>query len=216
MSSPPSCPRVEPVSSGLCQIRQGRPYGPHGSQPRHRRGDPHQGVEEGAHHAGEGVQGRCPGACEGTKARQGRVPDSGRRRRRSGQVRGRSAKAPPRRPPLARRRPKTAAARRRLARPPPARRRPGRPRGGSGRPAGPTEGPAATTPARMSEPAEPLAARPLTDPHPDRLSPDHPDYAAIVARPLRGAAVRRRHLRRSSERPHRAHRGIFGTSRFLL
>lgn len=32
----------------------------------------------------------------------------------------------------------------------------------------------------MSEPAEPLAARPLTDPHPDRLSPDHPDYAAIV------------------------------------
>jgi hypothetical protein len=32
----------------------------------------------------------------------------------------------------------------------------------------------------MSEPAEPLAARPLTDPHPDRLSPDHPDYEAIV------------------------------------
>jgi hypothetical protein len=32
----------------------------------------------------------------------------------------------------------------------------------------------------MSEPAEPLAARPLTDPHPGRLSPEHPDYAAIV------------------------------------
>ena len=32
----------------------------------------------------------------------------------------------------------------------------------------------------MSEPAEPLAARPLTDPHPDRLSPDHPDYEEIV------------------------------------
>lgn len=32
----------------------------------------------------------------------------------------------------------------------------------------------------MSEPAEPLAARPLTDPHPDRLSPDHPDYESIV------------------------------------
>jgi hypothetical protein len=32
----------------------------------------------------------------------------------------------------------------------------------------------------MSEPAEPLAARPLTEPHPDRLSHDDPDYEAIV------------------------------------
>jgi hypothetical protein len=32
----------------------------------------------------------------------------------------------------------------------------------------------------MDAPAEAPAARPLTDPHPDRLSPDHPDYAAIV------------------------------------
>jgi hypothetical protein len=32
----------------------------------------------------------------------------------------------------------------------------------------------------MSEPAEPLAARPLTDPHPDRLSRHHCDYEAIV------------------------------------
>jgi len=32
----------------------------------------------------------------------------------------------------------------------------------------------------MSEPAEPLADRPLTDPHPDRLSNNHPDYEAIV------------------------------------
>jgi Family of unknown function (DUF5522) len=32
----------------------------------------------------------------------------------------------------------------------------------------------------MSEPAEPLAHRPLTDPHPERLSHDHPDYEAIL------------------------------------
>ena len=32
----------------------------------------------------------------------------------------------------------------------------------------------------MSEPAEPLAARPLTDPHPDRLARDHSDYETIV------------------------------------
>jgi hypothetical protein len=32
----------------------------------------------------------------------------------------------------------------------------------------------------MGEPAEPLAARPLTDPHPDRLSPDRSDYEAIL------------------------------------
>ncbi|HEX3333773.1 MAG TPA: DUF5522 domain-containing protein [Acidimicrobiales bacterium] len=28
--------------------------------------------------------------------------------------------------------------------------------------------------------AEPLAPRPLTEPHPDRLAPDHPSYAAIL------------------------------------
>jgi hypothetical protein len=32
----------------------------------------------------------------------------------------------------------------------------------------------------MGEPAEPLAARPLTVPHPDRLPHDHPDYEAIL------------------------------------
>ncbi len=32
----------------------------------------------------------------------------------------------------------------------------------------------------MSEPAEPLSGRPLTDPHPDRLSHDHPAHEAIV------------------------------------
>ena len=32
----------------------------------------------------------------------------------------------------------------------------------------------------MSEPAEPLAARPLTDPHPDRLSVSRPDYDVIL------------------------------------
>ncbi|HEX4163077.1 MAG TPA: DUF5522 domain-containing protein [Acidimicrobiales bacterium] len=32
----------------------------------------------------------------------------------------------------------------------------------------------------MSESAEPLAARPLTVPHPDRLPDDHPDYEVIV------------------------------------
>jgi hypothetical protein len=32
----------------------------------------------------------------------------------------------------------------------------------------------------MGESAEPLAARPLTRPHPDRLSPNHPDYETIV------------------------------------
>jgi hypothetical protein len=32
----------------------------------------------------------------------------------------------------------------------------------------------------MSHPAEPLAARSLTDPHPDRLSPNRPDYEEIV------------------------------------
>jgi hypothetical protein len=32
----------------------------------------------------------------------------------------------------------------------------------------------------MSERAEPLAARPLTDPHPDRLSPDNPDRTAVL------------------------------------
>jgi hypothetical protein len=32
----------------------------------------------------------------------------------------------------------------------------------------------------MSETAEPLAARPLTDPHPDRLSATRPDYDVIL------------------------------------
>ncbi len=32
----------------------------------------------------------------------------------------------------------------------------------------------------MSDPAEPLATRPLTVPQPDRLSQDHPDYEAIL------------------------------------
>jgi Family of unknown function (DUF5522) len=32
----------------------------------------------------------------------------------------------------------------------------------------------------MGELSEPLAGRPLTDPHPDRLSQDHPDYEAIM------------------------------------
>jgi hypothetical protein len=32
----------------------------------------------------------------------------------------------------------------------------------------------------MSEPTEPLATRSLADPHPDRLSPEHPLYAEIL------------------------------------
>ena len=39
----------------------------------------------------------------------------------------------------------------------------------------------------MSEPLEPLAARALTDPHPDRLARDHPHYEAIVR--AHGAAL---------------------------
>jgi Family of unknown function (DUF5522) len=42
--------------------------------------------------------------------------------------------------------------------------------------------------AAAGQPAQPLAERALSEPHPDRLAPTHPDYAAILA--AHGAALR--------------------------
>ena len=45
-------------------------------------------------------------------------------------------------------------------------------------------------------PAEALAARPLSQPHPDRLSPNRSDYGEILAAHAEALAGRSRHLRR--------------------
>ena len=102
----------EPVSiPGFAKFVKVNRAGAHGSQPGNGRSHPDQGVQEGAHHAGEGVQGCGPGTRHGTQAGQGCVPDQRRRRRRRGQDRCSgcrqegSGPSPPRRHRPAKRRP---------------------------------------------------------------------------------------------------------------
>ena len=68
----------------------------------------------------------------------------------------------------------------------------------------------------MSEPVEPLAARPLTDPHPDRLSRRHPDYEAIVRAHEAALRVGEDTYVDPPTGLTRAHGGLFGQARFLL
>ena len=65
-------------------------------------------------------------------------------------------------------------------------------------------------------PSEPLADRPLTEPHHDRLSPSDPAYSTDPPGTRRGAAGRRRHVPRSLLGIDGADGGIPGPPRVLL
>ncbi len=71
-------------------------------------------------------------------------------------------------------------------------------------------------PPRGSSLPEPLAERPLAEPHPDRLSPAEPDFDDIVAAHASRARPWGRHLCRSPFRTDGPHRRLPGAARLLL